>query len=167
MKVGVAVIITDVNRLRAHLKLKPTAVFDLKDDKLQKDAKKVAKKEAKKAVDGSAWASADASCRSLYDRLASHRNTLAASKGVSSFTITRNATLQAMALHRPSNEQELLLISGIGKYKAAQYGPAWLEIIREFGKKQEQGDPDKQQVSDRKEDGGPQLESEDRDPNHG
>ncbi|KAI0873822.1 hypothetical protein GGS24DRAFT_374417 [Hypoxylon argillaceum] len=72
------------------------------------------------------------SCRALYDRLSSHRLQTSHAKGVTAFVIAWNSTLEAIAFYRPSNEQELLLVPGVGKGKAAEFGAAWLEIIAEF-----------------------------------
>lgn len=124
------------------------------------------RKDAKPAGNSSARTSMDSSCWALYGKLASHRKELAASKGVAAFIIAHNKLLQALTLHRPSNERELLFVPGVGKGKATQYGPAWLEIIAEFERNQKQDDAhDKQQeTSDLRADGGPHPEFEDRDP---
>ncbi|KAI0438262.1 hypothetical protein F4803DRAFT_104459 [Xylaria telfairii] len=129
-----------------------------KDRKPRKDAKLAGNSNARTSMDSSCWA--------LYGKLASHRKELAVSKGISAFIIAHNTLLQALTLHRPSNERELLLVPGVGKGKAAQYGPAWLEIITDFERSQQQEDAhDKQQeTTDRGADGGPCPELEDRDP---
>ncbi|GAW11287.1 hypothetical protein ANO14919_006300 [Xylariales sp. No.14919] len=114
---------------------------------------------AKKAGDGSAQTSLDDSCWALYHQLASHRKRLALSKNIPAFVIAHNTLLEALALHRPSNEQELLLVPGVGRGKLAEYGPAWLEIIASFETQQKQGgDRDIEQAS------GGQAEHEGFDP---
>ncbi|KAI8629692.1 hypothetical protein F5Y19DRAFT_464395 [Xylariaceae sp. FL1651] len=80
----------------------------------------------------------DSSCRALFDRLVLHRRGCAASNGLPPFVIAHNSVLEALTLHRPSNDQKLLLVPGIGKRKVAEYGPAWLEIIRTFEAEQKQ-----------------------------
>lgn len=80
----------------------------------------------------------DDSCWGLYERLAAHRKKIAVSKGISAFIVAYNTVLQDLTVHRPSNEQELLLIPGIGKGKVAEYGPSWLEIIAAFQAEQEE-----------------------------
>ncbi|KAI1751848.1 hypothetical protein F4782DRAFT_170100 [Xylaria castorea] len=123
------------------------------------------RKDAKPAGSGSAQTSMDSPCWSLYGKLASHRKKIAVSKGISAFIIAHNTALQALALHRPSNERELLLVPGIGKGKAAEYGPAWLEIIADFEREQKRDDDDdrQQEASEQAEDG-THMEPEDRDP---
>ncbi|KAI1115718.1 hypothetical protein F5Y14DRAFT_449829 [Nemania sp. NC0429] len=74
----------------------------------------------------------DNSCWALYSRLASHRRQLASSQGITALKIAHNRLLQALAFHRPANEQELFLVPGVGRIKAAEYGPSWLEIIAAF-----------------------------------
>ncbi|KAI0187859.1 ribonuclease H-like domain-containing protein, partial [Xylaria flabelliformis] len=69
---------------------------------------------------------------SLYGKLVSHRKELAKSQSVPVYVIAPNKTLEDLALQRPSNKEELLLVHGIGEVKAAQFGPAWLDIIAEF-----------------------------------
>ncbi|KAI1187642.1 hypothetical protein F5B17DRAFT_398704 [Nemania serpens] len=105
----------------------------------------------------------DASCRALYDRLASHRRQLAFSQDIRPFVIGGNKLLQALAFHRPSNEEELLLVPGVGSVKAAQYGPSWLEIIANFQAEQraEGGDHNniEQDVGDQEGGGDTHLEA--------
>jgi hypothetical protein len=57
---------------------------------------------------------------------------------MAAFIIASNKVLQALALRRPSNEQELLLVRGVGKGKTTLYGDAWLEIIAQFEAEQKQ-----------------------------
>ncbi|KAI1740336.1 hypothetical protein F4680DRAFT_116358 [Xylaria scruposa] len=129
----------------------------------EKKARK-ARKDAKPVGNNSVRTSMDSSCWSLYSKLVSHRREIAVSKGISAFIIAHNTVLQALTLHRPSNEGELLLVPGIGKGKAAQYGPAWLEIIANFEREEERGDDHgkPQEPSEQAKDGTP-MEPEDRD----
>ena len=43
-----------------------------------------------------------------------------------------NATLADMVVKRPENMDEFLEVSGVGEYKAARYGKAFLKVIREW-----------------------------------
>ncbi|KAI0976716.1 hypothetical protein F4678DRAFT_414278 [Xylaria arbuscula] len=109
-------------------------------------------------MDGSSWA--------LYGRLASHRKNIAKSQGISAFIIAHNTLLQALATRRPSNNQELLRVPGVGKVKARDYGPSWLEIIVAFEKERKRDDdPDiKQEADNQTERGGVIPRSADKDP---
>ncbi|KAI3319312.1 hypothetical protein HD806DRAFT_509634 [Xylariaceae sp. AK1471] len=122
----------------------------------------------KKPADNSGLrTSMDSSCWALYGQLASHRKGIAVSQGISAFIIASNKVLQALALRRPSNEQELFLVPGVGKGKVAQYGVAWLEIIVHFEaeEKQRKDHEPKQEASDEKEgDDPPNPKLQDRDP---
>ncbi|KAI1355472.1 hypothetical protein F5Y01DRAFT_178095 [Xylaria sp. FL0043] len=93
---------------------------------------------AKLAENYSGRTSMDSSCWALYERLVLHRNKIASSRRISAYIVAHNAVLQALSMQRPSNEQELLLVSGIGKIKASDYGPCWLEIIANFEREQKQ-----------------------------
>ncbi|KAI1143751.1 hypothetical protein F5Y05DRAFT_362419 [Hypoxylon sp. FL0543] len=68
----------------------------------------------------------------LYKRLAEHRKACAYDRDWPAFRIAPNTVLEALARKRPSNTDELLLIDGIGKFKAAEYGTDWLRIIAAF-----------------------------------
>ncbi|KAI1451877.1 hypothetical protein F4805DRAFT_449732 [Annulohypoxylon moriforme] len=68
----------------------------------------------------------------LYQQLDEHRKALSAIQGCRPYIITTNLVLQALAQRRPTNNDELLAIEGIGKREVAAYGPAWLWIITGF-----------------------------------
>ncbi|KAI1167026.1 hypothetical protein F5B18DRAFT_518707 [Nemania serpens] len=113
--------------------------------------------------------SMDDSCWVLYNRLVYDRMQVASSQGIAAFIIAHNTLLRGLAFHRPSNEQELLLVPGVGKVKAAQYGTSWLEIIAEFKAEQKEqgGDHNNnnnidQDVGDQEEGGDVHLEVQDR-----
>ena len=67
---------------------------------------------------------------SLYEALRSLRMELAKAEGVPAYVVFSNATLADMAVKRPENIDEFLDVSGVGEYKAARYGKAFLEAIR-------------------------------------
>ncbi|KAI0506968.1 hypothetical protein F5B22DRAFT_431452 [Xylaria bambusicola] len=81
----------------------------------------------------------DSLCWALYGPLASHRRHLAVTKGIAPVIIAQNTLLQALAMHRPSNNQELLRLPGVRERKALQYGESWLGIITKFEAEQKQG----------------------------
>ncbi|CAJ2499846.1 Uu.00g026990.m01.CDS01 [Anthostomella pinea] len=72
----------------------------------------------------------------LYHRLVQHRKACADAKNVPAFHIASNRLLEAIAHDHPANQRELLLVKGVGKAKADEYGTAWLRIIAEFKVKQ-------------------------------
>jgi len=67
---------------------------------------------------------------SLYEALRSLRMELAKAEGVPAYVVFSNASLADMAVKRPENIDEFLDVSGVGEYKAARYGKAFLEAIR-------------------------------------
>ena len=68
----------------------------------------------------------------LYERLRNLRLDIARQAGVPAYIIFTNAALADMALKRPHTVQELNNCSGVGSYKAARYGNAFLKAIREW-----------------------------------
>ena len=68
--------------------------------------------------------------RRLWENLRIKRLELARSQGVPPYVIFHDATLQEMALVKPSNLDELSEINGVGARKLARYGEAFLEAIR-------------------------------------
>ena len=85
---------------------------------------------------GSRGQTAIASENSLYEALRSLRAELAKTEGVPAYVVFSNATLADMAVKRPENIDEFLDVSGVGEYKAARYGRAFLKAIREWEEKQ-------------------------------
>ena len=68
----------------------------------------------------------------LMQHLRQWRRALAQSRGVPPYTIFPDTTLVALARHRPTRHEHLLLISGIGQHKADQYGSAICEQITSY-----------------------------------
>ena len=68
----------------------------------------------------------------LYEALREFRGQMAKEKGIPAYVIFSNATLTDMARKRPRNMSEFRRISGVGEIKAAWYGKAFLEFIREY-----------------------------------
>ncbi|KAF3766570.1 hypothetical protein M406DRAFT_38281 [Cryphonectria parasitica EP155] len=73
-----------------------------------------------------------ADTKALFEQLRMHRKDTAKERKCSAFIVASNVLLDAISRKCPRNTQELLQISGIGKRKAEDFGPAWLEITREF-----------------------------------
>jgi ATP-dependent DNA helicase RecQ len=65
----------------------------------------------------------------LFDRLRELRKRLADENGVPAYIVFSDATLKAMAEHRPASHGELLALHGVGQAKLERYGDAFLEVI--------------------------------------
>ena len=68
----------------------------------------------------------------LLGELKALRLQLAHAEDVPAYIILTNAALADMAAKRPHTMQELLAVSGVGKAKAARYGEAFLNAVRQF-----------------------------------
>ncbi len=66
----------------------------------------------------------------LFQRLRTLRKRLADEGGVRPYMVFSDATLREMVRHRPSSEEELLGVSGVGRVKLQRYGKAFLDEIR-------------------------------------
>jgi ATP-dependent DNA helicase RecQ len=66
----------------------------------------------------------------LFESLRTWRSGVAKEHGVPAYVVFPDATLQAIALARPSNLDQLRGISGVGDKKRDAYGEALLELIR-------------------------------------
>lgn len=75
----------------------------------------------------------DPAQQEIFEKLRQWRFAEASEQGVPSYVIFGDATLRALAEHRPSNEEELLGISGIGQAKLARYGEAVLQLLGAWG----------------------------------
>ena len=68
----------------------------------------------------------------LFDILKELRSTLAKENGIPPFVIFSNATLADMAKKKPVNLSAFKKVSGVGELKAAWYGKAFVEKIKEY-----------------------------------
>ena len=68
----------------------------------------------------------------LFETLKGLRMKLAREAGVPAFVIFSNATLSDMAKKKPKTLSQFKKVSGVGEIKAAWYGEAFLERIREY-----------------------------------
>lgn len=66
-----------------------------------------------------------------FERLREWRAGVAREQQVPGYVVFNDATLAALAVHRPTNDTELLAISGIGDTKLERYGAQVLEILGE------------------------------------
>ena len=69
----------------------------------------------------------------LMGELKALRTRLAQAEGVPAYIIFSNATLADMAVKLPTTMEGLLEVSGVGSVKAARYGAAFLDVIRDTG----------------------------------
>jgi ATP-dependent DNA helicase RecQ len=67
----------------------------------------------------------------IFARLRVVRRRLADAEGVPAYIVFSDAVLARMAALRPTDEQGLLAIPGVGAVKLARYGPAFLAALRE------------------------------------
>lgn len=65
----------------------------------------------------------------LFARLKKLRAALAAKASVPAYVVFTDTTLRDMCAKMPTDEQELLQVSGVGERKAHRYGKAFLEEI--------------------------------------
>ncbi|MBK6513185.1 MAG: ATP-dependent DNA helicase RecQ [Polyangiaceae bacterium] len=71
----------------------------------------------------------------LFDLLKALRRHLAEERGVPAYVVFSDATLLDMAKRHPTSDAELLGVSGVGPRKLAQYGEAFLRVLREERKR--------------------------------
>ncbi len=65
----------------------------------------------------------------LFDRLRALRKRIAAEATVPPYVVFSDATLRAMCLARPANEEQFLQVSGVGQAKLERYGEEFLREI--------------------------------------
>src|SRR5665648_2916 len=70
--------------------------------------------------------------KDLFGKLKELRYKIAQLQKVPAFVIFTDATLIDMCNKMPSNDDQLLMVSGVGESKMKRYGEAFLEVIKEF-----------------------------------
>ncbi|WP_235810769.1 RecQ family ATP-dependent DNA helicase [Tractidigestivibacter scatoligenes] len=68
----------------------------------------------------------------LFQRLRALRKQLAGEFRIPPYMVFSDATLRAMVRRRPTSEEELLQVSGVGRAKLQRYGDAFLEEINRW-----------------------------------
>jgi ATP-dependent DNA helicase RecQ len=68
----------------------------------------------------------------LFEELRGVRKRLATDRGLPAYMVFNDATLRAMAAHRPTTEHELLAIPGVGAKKLETYGDDFLAAVHEW-----------------------------------
>jgi len=86
-------------------------------------------KAAKSKADAQSWEGVD---RGLFEHLRKWRQGAAAEHDVPPFVIFHDSTLRNLARVRPTREQSLKHVSGIGERKLADFGPRLIELIHSF-----------------------------------
>jgi ATP-dependent DNA helicase RecQ len=66
----------------------------------------------------------------LFRELRSTRKAIADRDGVPPFVVFSDATLRDMAKRRPRNQQEMLMVSGVGRVKYERYGEAFVSVLK-------------------------------------
>jgi ATP-dependent DNA helicase RecQ len=67
----------------------------------------------------------------MFERLRAWRSRTAAARGVPAYVVFPDAALAALAAARPSSEDELLAVHGVGPKKLEEYGEELLALLRE------------------------------------
>ncbi|RUO53358.1 DNA helicase RecQ [Pseudidiomarina homiensis] len=68
----------------------------------------------------------------LFRRLRALRKSIAEAEDKPPFVVFNDATLVEMAVHYPTDEQSMLLITGVGQTKFARYGEAFIDAITAY-----------------------------------
>ena len=68
----------------------------------------------------------------LFQKLRKVRERLAAREHMPAYIVFSDATLREMCTKRPSDDEELLAISGVGRHKLEKYGEAFLDALAEY-----------------------------------
>jgi ATP-dependent DNA helicase RecQ len=89
------------------------------------------KKRSRSGVKDSFTVAVDAD---LFDALREVRTRLARERGVPPYVIFHDTTLRDMVAQRPKTIADLHDIYGVGAKKAADFGDAFLDAIRTFGR---------------------------------
>ena len=68
----------------------------------------------------------------LFEALRTRRLQLAQQQGVPPYVIFHDSTLREMAAERPTNEDTLSRISGVGERKLTRFGKIFIDVIRDY-----------------------------------
>ena len=68
----------------------------------------------------------------LFEALRGHRLTLARDLSIAPYRIATDRSLRELCLLKPRNEDELLMVHGIGPSKVEEFGEGLLEVIEEY-----------------------------------
>ena len=127
------------NEEYAILKLteKSEAVFHEEETvimKLPKKKEKTPEKKTKDTKDSPSKGQLDADLDpELFELLRSLRLKIAKEEKVPPYIVFSDKTLTGMCQIKPTSEEEMLTVSGVGNYKFAKYGERFLEAIKGYG----------------------------------
>jgi ATP-dependent DNA helicase RecQ len=110
-----------------HRVLKGQATIELRKATLQPGTKKAARAAANAAALETAGADTG-----LFDSLKKRRSELAKAQRVPAYVVFADRSLLDMARLQPRNGAEMAMVHGVGHAKLAQYGEAFLEVIRRY-----------------------------------
>jgi superfamily II DNA helicase RecQ len=79
-----------------------------------------------------------------YETLRKWRNQVAKDLGIQAYMILDNKTLMSIAHYKPRNEDELLMIKGLGQEKVGRYSGTILEIVERTSTYQRKLEPPKE-----------------------
>lgn len=105
--------------------------FEIKIPKEVEESKeeKVKTKKRKKAGAVAALAESDTA---LFEALRALRRTIASEQKIPPYMVFSDKTLVHMSTMRPSNEQEMLEVNGVGEHKLQKYGERFLSEIQKY-----------------------------------
>ena len=99
---------------------------------LRKDTLKPAtRKAARAAVNAAALTQGGADDTALFEALRKRRSELAKEQGVAAYVVFADKTLMDMARRKPTTTAEMAGVHGVGESKLRQYGPIFLEVVRD------------------------------------
>jgi ATP-dependent DNA helicase RecQ len=110
---------------QGHRVLKGAAGVELRKEALQPGRQK-----GPRGATAAALAAAAPVDSALFDALRQCRSELAKVQGVPAYVVFADRTLLDMVRLRPRNTPEMALVHGVGQAKLAQYGGAFLDVIR-------------------------------------
>ncbi|MFT7618278.1 MAG: ATP-dependent DNA helicase RecQ [Planctomycetota bacterium] len=112
--------------------LKSEVELRLRRDTLEKKVKKSRRRGPSNALAAEIGGrEADQKTSNLFERLREVRSELAAELGVPPYVVFHDKTLAAMALYRPTTDEEFLQLSGVGEKKLERFGEAFLDVLSE------------------------------------
>jgi len=68
----------------------------------------------------------------LYEVLRAKRNEMADEEGLDRFYVFSNQALKRMATQKPTDEEEMMDLKGVGEKNLEKYGESFLDLIRDF-----------------------------------